>query len=60
VLAQPGSGELPRYDEIGYAPVRPVSGGGTPARGQERAAPLRLPANSYVEAELRSIPPARS
>lgn len=46
--SQPGPGETPRYDEIGYAGVRPVSGGG--AMDQAVVAVHRsLPANSYVE-----------
>jgi rare lipoprotein A len=46
--SQPGPGETPRYDEIGYAGVRPVSGGG--AADQAVVAVHRsLPANSYVE-----------
>ncbi|NWM59974.1 septal ring lytic transglycosylase RlpA family lipoprotein, partial [Escherichia coli] len=45
---QPGPGETPRYDEIGYAGIRPVSGGG--AMDQAVVAVHRsLPANSYVE-----------
>jgi rare lipoprotein A len=45
--SQPGPGEA-RYDEIGYAGVRPVSGGG--AMDQAVVAVHRsLPANSYVE-----------
>lgn len=46
--SQPAPGETPRYDEIGYAGVRPVSGGG--AMDQSVVAVHRsLPANSYVE-----------
>ncbi|NYT40113.1 SPOR domain-containing protein [Sphingomonas sp. R-74633] len=46
--SQPAPGETPRYDEIGYAGVRPVSGGG--AADQAVVAVHRsLPANSYVE-----------
>ncbi|MDG2532960.1 SPOR domain-containing protein [Sphingomonas sp. HITSZ_GF] len=46
--SQPAPGETPRYDEIGYAGVRPVSGGG--AMDQAVVAVHRsLPANSYVE-----------
>lgn len=46
--SQPAPGETPRYDEIGYAGVRPVSGGG--AADQAVVAIHRsLPANSYVE-----------
>ncbi len=45
--SQPGPGET-RYDEIGYAGVRPVSGGG--AMDEAVVAVHRsLPANSYVE-----------
>lgn len=45
--SQPGPGET-RYDEIGYAGIRPVSGGG--AMDQAVVAVHRsLPANSYVE-----------
>ncbi len=44
--SQPAPGETPRYDEIGYAGVRPVSG----AADQAVVAVHRsLPANSYVE-----------
>ncbi|MEP9360509.1 SPOR domain-containing protein [Sphingomonas sp. KR3-1] len=46
--SQPAPGETPRYDEIGYAGIRPVSGGG--AADQAVVAIHRsLPANSYVE-----------
>lgn len=46
--SQPGPGEAPRYDEIGYAGIRPVSGGG--AMDEAVVAVHRsLPANSYVE-----------
>jgi rare lipoprotein A len=46
--SQPAPGETPRYDEIGYAGIRPVSGGG--AMDQAVVAVHRsLPANSYVE-----------
>jgi rare lipoprotein A len=44
--SQPAPGETPRYDEIGYAGIRPVSG----AADQAVVAVHRsLPANSYVE-----------
>lgn len=44
--SQPGPGETPRYDEIGYAGIRPVSD----AADQAVVAVHRsLPANSYVE-----------
>jgi rare lipoprotein A len=46
--SQPAPGETPRYDEIGYAGIRPVSGGG----GADQAVVAihrSLPANSYVE-----------
>ncbi len=46
--SQPTLGEAPRYDEIGYAGIRPVSGGGD--MDQAAVAVHRsLPANSYVE-----------
>lgn len=46
--SEPAPGETPRYDEIGYAGIRPVSGGG--AMDQAVVAVHRsLPANSYVE-----------
>ncbi|MBB4098025.1 SPOR domain-containing protein [Sphingomonas kyeonggiensis] len=44
--SQPAPGETPRYDEIGYAGVRPVSGSADQAIV---AVHRSLPANSYVE-----------
>ncbi|WP_342251601.1 SPOR domain-containing protein [Sphingomonas sp. OTU376] len=44
--SQPAPGETPRYDEIGYAGIRPVSGSADQAVVAVHRA---LPANSYVE-----------
>lgn len=44
--SQPAPGETPRYDEIGYAGIRPVSGSADQAIV---AVHRSLPANSYVE-----------
>ncbi len=44
--SQPAPGETPRYDEIGYAGIRPVSGSADQA---VVAVHRSLPANSYVE-----------
>ena len=44
--SQPAPGETPRYDEIGFAGIRPVSGSADQA---VVAVHRSLPANSYVE-----------